>query len=198
MAGTGRQCAGGRDGRGRSLPDPGAHRCTGAGTPRICCIDALQPRSGSCAGRRGPPGPAAASAGACRAARAGALRVCAVVAAAGRTPRPPPLRPPAHIGPTPSPRPRPRFFETFSYLPPLNDEQISRQVDYIVNNGWTPCLEFADAGTAYIANTNIVRFQNGSTAVRGPRGCMHARRVPAPAPRPTARPGQRLSSSPLI
>ena len=57
------------------------------------------------------------------------------------------------------------MFETFSYLPPLNDEQIARQVDYIVNNGWTPCLEFADAGTAYIADTNTVRFQNGSTAV---------------------------------
>ncbi|GBF99887.1 metal-nicotianamine transporter-like, partial [Raphidocelis subcapitata] len=33
-----------------------------------------------------------------------------------------------------------KFFETFSYLPPLTDDQISRQVDYIVNNGWTPCL----------------------------------------------------------
>jgi ribulose-bisphosphate carboxylase small chain len=33
-----------------------------------------------------------------------------------------------------------RFFETFSYLPPLSDEQIAKQVDYIVNNGWVPTL----------------------------------------------------------
>ncbi len=33
-----------------------------------------------------------------------------------------------------------RMFETFSYLPPLTDAEISRQVDYIVNNGWSECL----------------------------------------------------------
>ena len=27
------------------------------------------------------------------------------------------------------------MFETFSYLPPLTDEQIAAQVDYIVANG---------------------------------------------------------------
>jgi ribulose-bisphosphate carboxylase small chain len=30
---------------------------------------------------------------------------------------------------------RRRMFETFSYLPPLSDEQIAAQVDYIVANG---------------------------------------------------------------
>ena len=29
------------------------------------------------------------------------------------------------------------MFETFSFLPPLTDAEISRQVDYIVNNGWS-------------------------------------------------------------
>ena len=33
-----------------------------------------------------------------------------------------------------------RMFETFSYLPPLSDREISKQVDYIVNNGWSECL----------------------------------------------------------
>ena len=31
------------------------------------------------------------------------------------------------------------MFETFSFLPPLTDAEISRQVDYIVNNGWSEC-----------------------------------------------------------
>ena len=28
-----------------------------------------------------------------------------------------------------------KYFETFSYLPPLSDDEIAKQVDYIVNNG---------------------------------------------------------------
>jgi len=49
-------------------------------------------------------------------------------------------------------------FETFSYLPPLNDQQIARQVDYIVGNGWVPCLEFSSQADAYVSNTNTVRM----------------------------------------
>eukprot|EP00793_Prasinoderma_coloniale_P006048 PRCOL_00004522-RA len=33
-------------------------------------------------------------------------------------------------------------FETFSYLPPLSDGEIARQVEYCVASGWTPCIEF--------------------------------------------------------
>ena len=33
-----------------------------------------------------------------------------------------------------------------------------KQVDYIVNNGWTPCLEFADPEHAYVSNENCIRF----------------------------------------
>jgi len=51
-----------------------------------------------------------------------------------------------------------KMFETFSYLPPLSNDQIARQVDYIVNNGWTPCLEVAEPDVAYVANTNVVRL----------------------------------------
>jgi hypothetical protein len=29
------------------------------------------------------------------------------------------------------------MFETFSFLPPLTDGEITKQVDYIVNNGWS-------------------------------------------------------------
>jgi ribulose-bisphosphate carboxylase small chain len=56
-------------------------------------------------------------------------------------------------------------FETFSYLPPLNSDQIARQVDYIVSNGWIPCLEFSAAENAYVSNDNTVRF--------GPVSCLY-------------------------
>lgn len=49
-------------------------------------------------------------------------------------------------------------YETFSYLPPLTSDQIARQVDYIVGNGWTPCLEFSDPQNAYVSNANAIRF----------------------------------------
>jgi hypothetical protein len=51
-----------------------------------------------------------------------------------------------------------RFFETFSYLPPLDDAAISKQVDYIIRQGWIPCLEFADADHAYVKNDSTIRF----------------------------------------
>jgi ribulose-bisphosphate carboxylase small chain len=51
-----------------------------------------------------------------------------------------------------------KYFETFSYLPPLTNDQIAKQVDYIVNNGWTPCLEFAEANLAYAGNETTIRF----------------------------------------
>jgi ribulose-bisphosphate carboxylase small chain len=49
-------------------------------------------------------------------------------------------------------------YETFSYLPALTSEQIARQVDYVINNGWTPCLEFADPKNSFVSNENTVRF----------------------------------------
>lgn len=48
-----------------------------------------------------------------------------------------------------------RFFETFSYLPPLSDAEIAKQVDYIVNNGFIACLEFAEAELAYVGSQNM-------------------------------------------
>ena len=51
-----------------------------------------------------------------------------------------------------------RFFETFSYLPALSDEEITKQVDYIVRNGWTPCLEFSSPESAYISSDSTGRM----------------------------------------
>jgi hypothetical protein len=58
-----------------------------------------------------------------------------------------------------------RMFETFSFLPPLSDGEIARQVDYIVANGWTPCLEFADIDHAYVQDKSQIRFGNSASAV---------------------------------
>ncbi|KAL4652152.1 hypothetical protein ACB092_01G212500 [Castanea dentata] len=33
-------------------------------------------------------------------------------------------------------------FETLSYLPPLTNEQLAKEVDYLLRKGWVPCLEF--------------------------------------------------------
>jgi len=54
-------------------------------------------------------------------------------------------------------------FETFSYLPPLSDAEIARQVDFIIRNGLAPCLEFAPEDCSFVDDKVTVRFQ-GSTA----------------------------------
>ncbi|WP_299486416.1 ribulose bisphosphate carboxylase small subunit [Acaryochloris sp. IP29b_bin.137] len=36
-------------------------------------------------------------------------------------------------------------FETFSYLPPLNDDQIRRQIQYILDQGYIAGIEFNDS-----------------------------------------------------
>ncbi|MCL8600333.1 ribulose-1,5-bisphosphate carboxylase small subunit [Proteus mirabilis] len=33
-------------------------------------------------------------------------------------------------------------FETLSYLPPLSPESLAKQVDFLLREGWVPCLEF--------------------------------------------------------
>jgi len=60
------------------------------------------------------------------------------------------------------------MFETFSFLPPLSKQQIAKQVDYIVANGWTPCLEFASEDQAYVADKANIRFGNASSVRRWP------------------------------
>ena len=41
-----------------------------------------------------------------------------------------------------------RKFETFSYLPDMTDEQIRRQVEYIVSKGWNPAVEHTEPQNA--------------------------------------------------
>ncbi|XP_020226454.1 ribulose bisphosphate carboxylase small chain 1, chloroplastic isoform X2 [Cajanus cajan] len=37
-------------------------------------------------------------------------------------------------------------FETLSYLPPLSDAELGKEVDYLLRKGWIPCLEFDTVG----------------------------------------------------
>jgi ribulose-bisphosphate carboxylase small chain len=41
--------------------------------------------------------------------------------------------------------PKERRFETFSYLPPLTDAQVARQIQYTLDQGYYPCIEFDEA-----------------------------------------------------
>jgi len=40
--------------------------------------------------------------------------------------------------------PASRRYETFSYLPPLSDAQLRRQVEYIVAQRWQPAIEHTE------------------------------------------------------
>ena len=55
-------------------------------------------------------------------------------------------------------------------MPPLTSDQISKQVDYMVGNGWTPCLEFAEPDFAYVTSKENIRFGPVS-AVRQSMSC---------------------------
>jgi ribulose-bisphosphate carboxylase small chain len=41
-----------------------------------------------------------------------------------------------------------RKFETFSYLPPMTDAEIRKQVEYIVSKGWNPAVEHSETERA--------------------------------------------------
>ncbi|WP_287127467.1 ribulose bisphosphate carboxylase small subunit [Candidatus Cyanaurora vandensis] len=38
--------------------------------------------------------------------------------------------------------PKRRYYETLSYLPPLSDAQITRQIQYMLDQGYIPAVEF--------------------------------------------------------
>lgn len=42
-----------------------------------------------------------------------------------------------------------RKFETFSYLPEMDDENIKKQVEYIVSKGWNPAVEHTEPENAF-------------------------------------------------
>jgi ribulose-bisphosphate carboxylase small chain len=44
--------------------------------------------------------------------------------------------------------PTSRRFETFSYLPEFTDEEIRRQAEYILEQGWQPAIEHTEPDNA--------------------------------------------------
>ncbi|GAB4853563.1 hypothetical protein Ancab_017754 [Ancistrocladus abbreviatus] len=46
-------------------------------------------------------------------------------------------------------------FETLSYLPPLSDDSIAKQIDYMLSKGWIPCLEFDEVGHMHRENSRM-------------------------------------------
>ena len=41
--------------------------------------------------------------------------------------------------------PKERRYETLSFLPPLTDQQIAKQVQYILDQGYIPAVEFEES-----------------------------------------------------
>ncbi|CAG9465118.1 unnamed protein product [Pedinophyceae sp. YPF-701] len=56
-----------------------------------------------------------------------------------------------------------QFFETMSYLPPLTDQEVARQIDYLTNSGFVPCIEFASEDQGIVSNENCIRFAGGAS-----------------------------------
>jgi ribulose-bisphosphate carboxylase small chain len=44
-------------------------------------------------------------------------------------------------------------FETLSYLPPLPAHAIAKEIAYLIQKGWTPCIEFDEVG--FVSMTNF-------------------------------------------
>jgi len=40
-------------------------------------------------------------------------------------------------------------YETFSYLPPMSPDQIRRQIEYIVAQGWNPAVEHVEPSRSF-------------------------------------------------
>merc|ERR1719420_288500 len=41
-------------------------------------------------------------------------------------------------------------YETLSYLPQLQNDDIRKQITFMIKNHWTPCLEVSDDGDIYL------------------------------------------------
>ncbi|XP_065850725.1 ribulose bisphosphate carboxylase small subunit, chloroplastic 3-like [Euphorbia lathyris] len=52
-------------------------------------------------------------------------------------------------------------FETLSYLPPLTDDSIAKEVDYMIKKGWIPCLEFDQMGYVRRENSRMPGYYDG-------------------------------------
>ncbi|KAL0339956.1 UNVERIFIED_CONTAM: Ribulose bisphosphate carboxylase small chain, chloroplastic [Sesamum calycinum] len=52
-------------------------------------------------------------------------------------------------------------FETLSYVPPLSEESIAKEIDYMIKKGWIPCIEFDEVGYVYRENSRMPNYYDG-------------------------------------
>ncbi|CAN4083203.1 unnamed protein product [Withania somnifera] len=53
-------------------------------------------------------------------------------------------------------------YETLSYLPDLTDEQLLKEIDYLLKSGWVPCLEFeTEHGFVYREHNSSPGYYDG-------------------------------------
>lgn len=52
-------------------------------------------------------------------------------------------------------------FETLSYLPPLSDEEITKQIDYLLKNSWIPAIEFDKSGVVAQIFSKLPGYYDG-------------------------------------
>ncbi|KAF4396002.1 hypothetical protein G4B88_020639 [Cannabis sativa] len=52
-------------------------------------------------------------------------------------------------------------FEALSYLPPLSDDSIAKEINYMIRKGWIPCLEFDEVGHVYRENSKMPGYYDG-------------------------------------
>ena len=77
--------------------------------------------------------------------------------------------------------PASRKFETFSYLPPMTDAEIRKQVEYLVKKGWNPAIEHTEP--RYLRRLLLVHVE--AADVRRDRRGQACWPKPKPAARPT-------------
>nr|ACF24549.1 ribulose bisphosphate carboxylase/oxygenase small subunit 1 [Gymnochlora stellata] len=52
-------------------------------------------------------------------------------------------------------------YETMSYLPDFNERDMENQVNYMINNGLVPCIEFDKMGTTFRENSRMPNYYDG-------------------------------------
>ncbi|KAL3686895.1 hypothetical protein R1sor_013204 [Riccia sorocarpa] len=54
-----------------------------------------------------------------------------------------------------------KYFETLSYLPPLSQDSIAKQIDYFIRNKWHPCIEFDISDSITRENSRVPTYYDG-------------------------------------
>ena len=77
--------------------------------------------------------------------------------------------------------PSSRRYETFSYLPPMSDAQIRRQVEYIVAQHWQPAIEHTESertASSYWYMWKLPMLAKATSIGSWPRRKPATRRIP--------------------